>query len=133
MTMFEARQGDLADLAVDAVVREAASEDDDGSTARSVILVQGPTWQGGRAQDDLALADTYGNGLAEAARLGCRSVAFLPISVGTDGFPRERAAAIAVAALRKAAHRLDSIERVVFACPDAESVQLHRQALEMPY
>jgi O-acetyl-ADP-ribose deacetylase (regulator of RNase III) len=101
--------------------------------ARYVIHTVGPTWRGGGPEEDQLLASCYGNALMAAARLGCASVAFPAIATGAQGFPAERAAAIAVAATRKAARMAPEVDRVVFACMDEALVQFHRQALELPY
>jgi O-acetyl-ADP-ribose deacetylase (regulator of RNase III) len=100
--------------------------------ARYVIHAVGPVWQGGQAGEDRLLAHCYAGAIAEAARLGCRSIAFPAISTGIYGFPPERAAPVAVAAARQAAHATPGMERILFACFGEESACLHRQALEVP-
>ena len=68
--------------------------------ARYVIHAVGPVWRGGDAGESVLLGSAYGRSLDVAAALGCRSVAFPSISTGIYGFPVERAAPIAVGAVR---------------------------------
>jgi O-acetyl-ADP-ribose deacetylase (regulator of RNase III) len=96
--------------------------------ARHVIHAVGPVWRGGQAGEDELLASCYRSALALAVRHGLTSLAFPAISTGIYGFPRERAAAIAVDTVR--AETADStIAEVLFCCFDPESAALHRAAL----
>jgi O-acetyl-ADP-ribose deacetylase (regulator of RNase III) len=69
--------------------------------ARWVIHAVGPVWQGGGAGEDDLLASAYRASLSEAARLGAWHVAFPSLSTGAYGFPIERAAPIAMAAIKR--------------------------------
>ena len=71
--------------------------------ARWVVHAVGPVWSGGRSGEDEALGSAYRRALEVAAAAGARRVAFPEISTGIYGFPAERAAAVAVGALRSAA------------------------------
>lgn len=64
--------------------------------ARYVIHTVGPIWRGGEAGEDDLLAACYRNALILARRAECRSVAFPAISTGVYGYPKNRAARIAV-------------------------------------
>ncbi|WP_027135518.1 O-acetyl-ADP-ribose deacetylase [Geminicoccus roseus] len=101
--------------------------------ARFVLHAVGPVWQGGAEREDELLAACYRGAIELAEELGCRSIAFPAISTGIYGFPPERAAPIAVAAARTAAHAHPDMDRIVFACFGDASARLHRQALEVPY
>ena len=89
--------------------------------ARWVIHAVGPVWSGGSSGEDEALASAYRRSLEVAAGVGARRVAFPEISTGIYGFPAERAARVAVAALRGAA--ASSVEQVVLVAfgPEAEA------------
>lgn len=77
--------------------------------ARWVVHTVGPVWRGGGAGEDEVLARAYRNSLECAAEVGARSVAFPCIATGVYGFPPERAAPIALAALREAAERFERL------------------------
>lgn len=93
--------------------------------AKYVIHTVGPVWNGGTKNEDALLASAYRNSLRLAQENGVRSIAFPGISTGIYGFPKARAAAIAVETvtvfLRDAAFDAD----VFFVCFDAESFGLY--------
>ncbi len=65
-----------------------------------VIHTAGPVWRGGGDGEDRLLGSCYRSCLALAAEKRIRSIAFPAISTGIYGFPRARAARIAVATVR---------------------------------
>ncbi len=114
------------------------------STIRSVIHTVGPIWpdglpEGGAGelgeQLDRTLASCYTTSLELAAEAGCRSIAFPNISTGVYGFPKVRAAGVAIDAVAakiassSSSSLLSSIERVLFVCFDEENVRLYRERL----
>jgi O-acetyl-ADP-ribose deacetylase len=64
--------------------------------ARHVIHAVGPIWRGGDLGEDGLLAACYRNALMLARQADCRSLAFPAISTGVYGYPKDRAARIAV-------------------------------------
>ncbi len=68
--------------------------------ARHVIHAVGPVWRGGDAGEDATLASCYQASLVLASAAGLESIAFPSISTGIYGFPKDRAARIAQAAIR---------------------------------
>lgn len=97
--------------------------------AKYVIHTVGPVWRGGFAHEDEFLTRCYRASFALALEHGIRSLAFPAISTGVYGFPRERAARIAVSEAQRALADASSIERVVFACFDRETLALYQRAL----
>jgi len=81
--------------------------------ARYVIHAVGPVWRGGGAGEEGQLASAYRRALEVAEELGCRTIAFPALSTGIYGYPAEKAAPIAVAAVRPFADRMDEV-RLVF-------------------
>jgi len=98
--------------------------------ARAIIHCVGPVWRGGDAEEPFRLETCYRNALALARRHGLRTVAFPAISTGVYGFPKDRAAAIAVATLRSELERTpDEIDEVRVVCFDEENAREYRQIL----
>lgn len=95
--------------------------------ARWVIHTVGPVWRGGGHGEADLLASCYRRSLAVADELGARSVAFPAISTGVYGFPRDQAAAIAVATIRGAETRVEQILLVAF---DDETLGLYASHLD---
>jgi O-acetyl-ADP-ribose deacetylase (regulator of RNase III) len=63
--------------------------------------------------------------LAEEAKL--ESIAFPNISTGVYGYPKEKAAQIAVAAVRETLKETPGIKRVIFVCFDDENYSLYKK------
>lgn len=97
--------------------------------ARFVIHAVGPVWKGGGAGEDRDLTNCYRRSVELAREHGLVSLGFSAISTGVYGFPRARAAHVAVEALRAALTDDDGIERVVLVAYDAETLALYRAEL----
>ena len=91
--------------------------------ARWIIHTAGPVWRGGDHREDELLASCYRRSLQVADQLGARSIAFPAISTGVYGFPRDRAARIAVATIRTATSAVEDVRLVAF---DATTLALYR-------
>lgn len=98
--------------------------------ARYVIHTPGPIWQGGKHGEDSLLRSCYQNCLALAAAQGCQSVAFPSISTGVYRFPLERAAAIAVAAIKEGLEAHPQLEKVMMVCFDNTTKAAYEKALQ---
>jgi O-acetyl-ADP-ribose deacetylase (regulator of RNase III) len=100
--------------------------------ARHVIHAVGPVWFGGHRREDELLASCYSRSLELAGEAGLVSIAFPCISTGAFGFPRERAARIALDAVISEAPRHETLERVVFCCFSESDAILYRRLLDRP-
>jgi len=97
--------------------------------AKHVIHTVGPVWQGGTSHEPELLRACYLNSLQLAARHGLKSIAFPNISTGIYGFPKARAAQIAIAAVRDFLHEPGSVAEIYFVVFDQENEQLYRDLL----
>ncbi len=95
--------------------------------ARWVIQTVGPNWHRGQ-RDESLLAACFASSLAEAVRVGARSVAFPAISAGVYGWDKERAARVAVRTVRSSEH-LARLDRVVFVLFDEPTREVFAAAL----
>ena len=96
--------------------------------AKYVIHTPGPVWHGGGCGEDALLRSCYLNCLRLASENGCRSIAFPSISTGVYHFPLERAAQIAVTAIREYLAAHEEIEEVRMVCFDARTQQAYEEA-----
>lgn len=81
--------------------------------ARWVIHTVGPVWRGGDHGEDELLASCYRYSLTLAESHGIKTIAFPAISTGAYGFPRDRAARVAVAAVKAFLEQDANLERVI--------------------
>jgi O-acetyl-ADP-ribose deacetylase (regulator of RNase III) len=88
--------------------------------ARFVIHAVGPVWQGGNAGEVELLASAYRSSLEVAEEIGARSVAFPAISTGIYGFPKDRAAMVAVGTVWASAADVNRVVFVAFDDADRE-------------
>ena len=98
--------------------------------ARHVIHTVGPVWRGGSSGEEELLASCYRKCFQLAGEFKLRSIAFPAISTGVYGFPKERAARIAVRETQKALSANREIERVLFVCFNAETKHAYEKALQ---
>jgi len=99
--------------------------------ARWVIHAVGPVYRDGRHGEADLLASAYRASLAEAERLGARSVVFPSLSTGAYRYPVDEAAAIALRTVADyAARGTSGIERVTFALWDERTLDAFRRALD---
>jgi len=95
--------------------------------ARYVIHTVGPVWRGGTNDEEATLRSCYEGSFALALAQGdVSSIAFPAISTGIYGFPKARAAEIAIRAMREHESQFERIVACVF---DAETEAMYRQAL----
>jgi O-acetyl-ADP-ribose deacetylase (regulator of RNase III) len=94
-----------------------------------VIHAVGPVWSDGEHGEPALLASCYRRSLELAAEHRLESIAFPAISTGVYGYPPERAAEVAVSAVRGGLAGGDVVRTVTFCCFSEGSAELHRKAL----
>jgi len=97
--------------------------------AKYVIHTVGPVWRGGSSGEDELLANCYRKCFLLAKTNHLRSLAFPAVSTGVYGFPKTRAAGIAVREARKALADNNELERVLFVCFNTETRMAYEEAL----
>ena len=98
---------------------------------KKIIHTVGPIWRGGGRGEAALLASCYESCLRIAAEEGLRRVAFPSISTGVYGYPVDRAARVAVAAVRGfAAEHPDAIDEVTWVLFDDRSKAAYDAALD---
>jgi O-acetyl-ADP-ribose deacetylase len=98
--------------------------------ANYVIHTVGPIWKDGRHHENNLLASAYRSSLELAVEKGVKTVAFPNISTGAYGFPKEKAAAIAVQTVKDFLQRDKELEKVIFVCFDQQNYHLYQKELE---
>lgn len=97
--------------------------------AKFVIHTVGPVWNGGKKNEEQLLSNCYKNSLQLAIDNHCKTIAFPNISTGVYGFPKDKAAKIAVSTVRDFLSQNDKIEKVIFVCFDEENELLIKELL----
>ncbi len=97
--------------------------------ARFVIHTVGPVWTGTNKDEEMLLANAYTNSLSLAVVNAAKSVAFPNISTGIYGFPKRRAAEIAVREVSTFLANDISLEKVVFCCFHQENLDIYNELL----
>ncbi len=96
--------------------------------ARFVIHAVGPVWEGGDRGEPGLLRRAYVSAFDVArSEPSIHSIAFPAISTGVYGFPRDRAARIALEVMRERAGELERIVAAVFSVADRA---LYQETLE---
>lgn len=97
--------------------------------AKWVFHAVGPVWHGGSRGEDADLASCYRRCLELATEHTVKTIAFPAISTGIYGFPRERAAKIAVRTVKEWAEAC-RLDQVLFCCFNRETAQIYQRLLD---
>jgi len=95
--------------------------------AKFVIHTVGPVWHGGSKNEADLLRNAYLNSLKLAVENGVETIAFPNISTGVYGFPKKKAAEIAVRTVAKFLSENEQIKQVYFVCFDQENYEQYLQ------
>lgn len=94
-----------------------------------VIHTVGPVWQGGNKQEPELLAGCYQNCFKISKDKKFRTMAFPGISTGVYGFPKDKAAEIALVQTQNSLAQNSKLERVVFVCFDSETRRVYEEKI----
>lgn len=92
-----------------------------------VIHTVGPIWHGGQHGEPELLKNCYLNSLLLAESLGVKTIAFPNISTGVYGYPKDKAAELAVKTVRD--FQASTLEKTIFVCFDEENYLLYQVLL----
>jgi O-acetyl-ADP-ribose deacetylase (regulator of RNase III) len=98
--------------------------------AKFVVHTVGPVWHGGNNNEPKLLQNAYLNSLKLAAENGVQILAFPNISTGVYGYPKEKAATIAIETVKKYLADDTRISQVYFVCFDSENYNLYCELLK---
>ncbi|MDY6800124.1 MAG: O-acetyl-ADP-ribose deacetylase [Bacteroidota bacterium] len=98
--------------------------------AKFVIHTVGPVWHGGQNNESELLANCYNNSLKLALQNNIKTIAFPNISTGVYGFPKDKAAEIAIKTVTDFLNHNNKIEKVYFVCFDNENYNLYQEMLK---
>ena len=97
--------------------------------ATYVIHTVGPVYNNGNNSEEKLLASAYHNSLKLAVQNNVQSIAFPNISTGIYHFPKQKAAARAINAVKHFLAGNDSIQLVTFVCFDDENYGIYQDLL----
>ncbi len=94
--------------------------------ANWVIHTVGPVWRDGLRGEPEQLRDCYENSLALARKNGVASIAFPSISTGVYGYPKPKAARVALQSMLGS----QGFDQIIACCFSEEDAELYRELLE---
>ena len=97
--------------------------------SKFVIHAVGPVWKGGNDNEITLLYSCYKRSLELAEENKIKSIVFPNISTGLHQFPHQKAAEIAIKAVKDFAEKEHTIEKVVFCCFDDRNYQAYKWSL----
>ena len=97
--------------------------------AQYVIHTVGPVWHGGTTGEEDLLASCYQKSFKLVREYNLQSIAFPAISTGIYGFPKQRAAHIAIRETQRELAENKGLARVLFVCFNNETRIAYNKAL----
>ncbi|CAN5216614.1 O-acetyl-ADP-ribose deacetylase [soil metagenome] len=97
--------------------------------AKHIIHAVGPVWRGGSHGEPDLLASCYRRALEIAVENNLTSIAFPNISTGIYGYPKDKAADVAIATIYQFLEQPSSIQDVIFVCFDTENLTLYQDRI----
>jgi O-acetyl-ADP-ribose deacetylase (regulator of RNase III) len=97
--------------------------------AQYVIHTVGPVWRGGATGEEDLLASCYQKSFKLVREYNLQSIAFPAISTGIYGFPKQRAAHIAIRETQRELAENKGLARVLFVCFNNETRIAYNKAL----
>ncbi len=97
--------------------------------AKYVIHTVGPVWHSGKYHEEELLASCYSKSLELAVKNNIKSIAFPNISTGVYGFPKNKAARIAINTVKNFLTKHEKIEKVIFAVFDEENYEIYNRLI----
>lgn len=96
-----------------------------------VIHTVGPVWKGGDKDEPELLASCYKKSLELASKNNLKTIAFPNISTGVYGYPKEKAADIAINTVKDYLASDNKIEQVFFTVFDDENYTIYQKKLDL--
>lgn len=97
--------------------------------AMFVIHTVGPIWRGGSHHEPQLLASCYRRTLEIAVEYQLASIAFPCISTGIYGFPKMKAARIAIDSVNTHAKKASAPKEIIFCCFSASDLEVYQALL----
>ena len=98
-------------------------------SATYVIHAVGPVWRSGMHGERDLLAGCYRRSLELATENGLTSIAFPNLSTGVYGYPKDKAADVAITTVQQFLQQPTSVKTVIFVCFDLENYRLYQQRM----
>lgn len=98
--------------------------------AKYVIHTVGPIWKDGNENEDELLFKAYLNSLKLALEYKIKTISFPNISTGIYGFPKERAAQIALSTIFDFVKINTEIKDVILVCYDIENYDIYQKLIK---
>lgn len=97
--------------------------------AKWVIHTVGPVWHGGNSNEAKILSGCYRNSLRIAEDMKMKTVAFPNISTGVYGYPKEKAAKVAIETVQEFIQTSKYLEKLVFVVFDDENAKIYKKLI----